>query len=67
MTVLPNIYDAAQLREFAGACDAPALEGSDLERIAALARENFGVEEPPGRYKGTMSEPAAAVLAAGSP
>jgi aryl-alcohol dehydrogenase-like predicted oxidoreductase len=66
MTVLPNIYDAAQLAEFAGACDAPPLDADELQRIEALARENFGVAEPPGRYKGTMSEPAPAVLAAAS-
>ena len=55
MTVLPNIYDREQLREFAGACDAPPLSPDELERIATLARTNFGVDEPPMKYKGTMS------------
>lgn len=55
MTVLPNIYDREQLLEFAATSDAPPLTQSELDRIAALAATNFGVEEPPGRYKGTMS------------
>ncbi len=61
MSVLPNIYDGAQLREFATATDAPALTPDELTRIAELTAVNFGVEEPPGRYKGTMSYEAAAV------
>jgi aryl-alcohol dehydrogenase-like predicted oxidoreductase len=60
MTVLPNIYDAGQLREFAGACDAPALTTAEKERIAGLAATNFGVVEPPSKYKGTMEMPAPA-------
>jgi aryl-alcohol dehydrogenase-like predicted oxidoreductase len=60
VTVLPNIYDAAQLREFAAAPDAPPLTRGDLERIADLAATNFGVEEEPMKYKGTMSYATAA-------
>ena len=63
VTVLPNIYDAAQLREFAAAPDAPPLTRGDLERIADLAATNFGVEEEPMKYKGTMSYAAAATSA----
>lgn len=55
MTVLPNIYDVEQLREFAAASDAPALTGDEIARIAELTKTNFGVEEPRMRYKGTMS------------
>jgi aryl-alcohol dehydrogenase-like predicted oxidoreductase len=55
MTVLPNIYDREQLREFATAPDTPALTRAELDRIADLARTNFGVEEPPMSYKGTMT------------
>lgn len=55
MTVLPNIYDLEQLREFAAASDAPALTADELGKIAALAATNFGVEEPPGKFKGTMT------------
>jgi aryl-alcohol dehydrogenase-like predicted oxidoreductase len=55
MTVLPNIYDREQLIEFAKAPDTPRLSPGELARIAELAAENFGVEEPPMKYKGTMS------------
>ena len=55
MTVLPNIYDREQLVEFAKAPDTPRLTADELARVAELARTNFGVEEPPMAYKGTMS------------
>jgi len=58
MTVLPNIYDAEQMREFAAAPDTPRLTGAELANIAALRDGNFGVGPEPMRYKGTM-EPAA--------
>jgi aryl-alcohol dehydrogenase-like predicted oxidoreductase len=60
MTVLPNVYDLAQLREFAAAPAAPALTAAELARIAELSATNFGVEEAPMRYKGTMSLEAVA-------
>ncbi len=55
-STLPNIYDEAQLREFAAASDAPALTNDELKAIAALHAENFGVTEDPPKYKGTMEE-----------
>ncbi|MBV9028005.1 MAG: aldo/keto reductase [Candidatus Eremiobacteraeota bacterium] len=61
MTVLPNIYDRAQLDEFAAAPDAPALTDAELEQISALAANNFGIEEPPASFKGTMTLGEAAV------
>jgi len=54
MTVLPNIYDREQLIEFAKAPETPRLNADELARIAALAATNFGIEEPPMKYKGTM-------------
>ena len=60
MTVLPNIYDRAQLQEFAAASDAPALTPEELERVEALYKENFGIDEPPMAFKGTMEPPLAA-------
>ena len=57
MTVLPNIYDAQQLREFAAASDSPELTADELSRIAELYGRNFGVEEPPMKFKGTMERP----------
>src|SRR5579862_9671390 len=59
MTVLPNIYDRAQLAEFAAASDAPALTAEELRRIDALYKENFGIDEPPMAFKGTMERPLA--------
>ena len=55
MTVLPNIYDREQLVEFANAPEAPALEPAELARIESLYRSNFGIEERPMAFKGTMS------------
>jgi len=54
ISALPNIYDSEQLTEFAAASDLPDLTQSDLGRIAELAGENFGVDEEPMAYKGTM-------------
>ncbi|HTU69893.1 MAG TPA: aldo/keto reductase [Candidatus Baltobacteraceae bacterium] len=55
MTVLPNIYDSAQLREFALATESPALTADELAAIDALYRRNFGLEEEPMKFKGTMT------------
>ena len=55
MTVLPNIYDEQQLAEFATAPDTAPLTREELEEISTLYADNFGVEEPAMKYKGTMS------------
>lgn len=54
ITTLPNIYDDAQLDEFAAASDLADLSTEDMRRVAELAADNFGVEEEPMAYKGTM-------------
>ena len=54
VTTLPNIYDLEQLKEFAEASDKPDLSAEEMERIAELAGRNFGVDEEPMSYKGTM-------------
>jgi aryl-alcohol dehydrogenase-like predicted oxidoreductase len=54
VTTLPNIYDLEQLEEFAAASDKPDLTIPEMERVAELASHNFGVEEEPMSYKGTM-------------
>jgi aryl-alcohol dehydrogenase-like predicted oxidoreductase len=54
VTTLPNIYDDEQLKEFAGAIDLDDLPAEELDRVAQLARENFGVVEEPMTFKGTM-------------
>jgi aryl-alcohol dehydrogenase-like predicted oxidoreductase len=57
MTVLPNIYDSQQLREFAAAPETPALTAAELDQIEELYKKNFGIEEPPMAFKGTMTLP----------
>ncbi|HJR63428.1 MAG TPA: aldo/keto reductase [Gemmatimonadaceae bacterium] len=59
VTTLPNIYDAAQLAEFAAASDLPDLPDESMARVAELAARNFGVDEEPMAYKGTMERPSA--------
>ncbi len=54
VTTLPNIYDMEQLREFAEASDKSDLSPAQMERVAELAERNFGVDEEPMIYKGTM-------------
>jgi hypothetical protein len=39
------------------------LSEAELARVAELAKTNFGVEEPPMKYKGTMSYDALAAPA----
>ena len=58
---LPNIYDEAQLREFAAASESPALTGDELARVAELAAENFGIADEVHNYKGTMTRETAGV------
>jgi aryl-alcohol dehydrogenase-like predicted oxidoreductase len=58
MTVLPNIYDREQLLEFAAAPNTPALTRDELDRVAQLYSGNFGIEEPPMAFKGTMTREA---------
>ncbi len=43
-STLPNIYDEAQLVEFAGASDVAPLTGEELARVRELYETNFGLE-----------------------
>ena len=54
VTTLPNIYDLEQLDEFATASEKPDLSVAELQRVGELAARNFGVDEDPMSYKGTM-------------
>ena len=60
VSTLPNVYDDEQLREFAEASDRPDLSREQLARVAELAATNFGVDEEPMQYKGTMDRIAGA-------
>lgn len=42
-STLPNIYGEEQLEEFAAAPETPDLTGEELERVADLYRNNFGL------------------------
>ena len=54
VSTLPNIYDDEQLAEFAAASDLGDLTSDEMARIAELNATNFGVQEEPMSYKGTM-------------
>ena len=43
-SVLPNIYDADQIDEFAAASDSPPLTDEEFRRVEELWEEGFGVE-----------------------
>ncbi len=60
-STLPNIYEEAQLIEFAKAPECPPLSADEMEKIAALYEENFGVEREEPKFKGTMELAEAAV------
>ena len=55
-SILPNIYEADQLHEFAAAPDLPDLSADDLTRLRELYAENFGIEEAPSSLKGEPME-----------
>jgi aryl-alcohol dehydrogenase-like predicted oxidoreductase len=54
VTALPNIYDMEQLKEFAEASEKADFSPAEMEKIAELSARNFGVDEEPMSYKGTM-------------
>jgi aryl-alcohol dehydrogenase-like predicted oxidoreductase len=54
VTTLPNVYDEAQLAEFSAASGKIDLSERQMKRVAQLAASNFGVDEEPMSYKGTM-------------
>ena len=55
VTTLPNIYDDAQLAEFAAASDLPGLSAIQLAEVERLDATNFGVSEETMKYKGEMT------------
>ena len=62
-STLPNIYNEEQLIEFAKTPGCPPLTADDLARIDNLHAENFGVEEEPSKFKGTMELPKETAIA----
>jgi aryl-alcohol dehydrogenase-like predicted oxidoreductase len=57
-STLPNIYEEAQLIEFARAPDSPGISSEEMSAIEDLYQENFGVEREEPKFKGTMQSPA---------
>lgn len=53
-TVLPNIYNEEQLREFAATSETPSLTQEEMEQIAKLCSTNFGLDVEEERRKGIM-------------
>jgi aryl-alcohol dehydrogenase-like predicted oxidoreductase len=53
-SVLPNIYNSAQLREFAEAPDRPELSDDERQQVASLVSGNFGLPREEPKFKGTM-------------
>src|SRR5207249_11916275 len=62
-STLPNIYNEEQLVEFAKAPECPALTTDEMAKIEELYSGNFGVEEEPPKFKGTMELPKATAAA----
>src|SRR6266566_4995167 len=56
-STLPNIYNEEQLVEFARAPECPPLTVDDMAKIDELYSGNFGIEEEPPKFKGTMELP----------
>ena len=62
-STLPNIYNEEQLVEFAKAPECPSLTTDDMAKIEELYAENFGIEEAPPKFKGTMEMPKETAVA----
>ena len=59
-SILPNIYHEDQLKEFATVSECPDMTPDELEQVAKLVANNFGItDEPPMMYKGLMVHPDA--------
>src|SRR5438093_1118192 len=57
ITSVQHIYNEEQLVEFAKAPECPSLTADDMTKIEQLYSENFGIEEAPPKFKGTMELP----------
>ena len=62
-STLPNIYNEEQLVEFAKAPDTAPLTSDDMAKIEELYSDNFGIEEEPPKFKGTMELPKETAVA----
>jgi aryl-alcohol dehydrogenase-like predicted oxidoreductase len=62
-STLPNIYNEEQLIEFAKAPDTAPLTDEEMAKIEELFSNNFGIEEDPPKFKGTMELPKETAMA----
>jgi aryl-alcohol dehydrogenase-like predicted oxidoreductase len=62
-STLPNIYNEEQLVEFAKAPDCPRFTANDTAKVEELYSRNFGLEEAPPKFKGTMELPKETAVA----
>jgi aryl-alcohol dehydrogenase-like predicted oxidoreductase len=53
-STLPNIYNEEQLVEFAKAPECPPLTADDMTEVEKLYSQNFGIDDAPPKFKGTM-------------
>lgn len=58
LSVLPNIYNAEQIAEFAATSETPPLTDEELSRISGLVASHFGLEPEEHKFKGEMELPA---------
>jgi len=58
LSVLPNIYNAEQISEFAATPETPPLNEDELSRISELVASHFGLEPEEHKFKGEMQLPA---------
>jgi aryl-alcohol dehydrogenase-like predicted oxidoreductase len=57
LSILPNIYNAEQIREFAATSECPPLQDSEMELIRKLVDSHFGLEVEEHKFKGEMAFP----------
>jgi len=57
LSILPNIYNAEQIREFAATSECPPLQDSEMDLIRKLVDTHFGLEVEEQKFKGEMSLP----------
>lgn len=56
-TVLPNIYNEEQLREFTATSSKEPLNEEEMNRINSLVSSGFGIESEVSKFKGIMEWP----------
>jgi aryl-alcohol dehydrogenase-like predicted oxidoreductase len=62
-STLPNIYEEAQLIEFANTPECPPLTNDDMAKVEDLYVDNFGLSPEEPKFKGTMELPKESAVA----